>query len=69
MEKPKSSKMIVMASPEWERLIRLCAVLGHGRLQIIFKNGVPTDIDHVLPHLKLDDEQAFERDFQRYLTD
>ncbi|MCL5436083.1 MAG: hypothetical protein M1275_03300 [Patescibacteria group bacterium] len=68
MSQKNQSKKIVMASPEWERLIFLAQMLKFTKLEIIIKDGVPTDVVRALPHLKLDDPEAFDRDFKNYLT-
>lgn len=44
--------------PEWERLIRLAEKMKFGKAEIVFKNGLPTDIKLLVPHIKLDGKES-----------
>lgn len=39
--------------PEWDRLMEICEKMKYGRIEIIVKDGIPTDAEHVVPHIKL----------------
>lgn len=56
---PKQRKNI-SAHPHWEDLIRLAAKTGWGKITISLKDGVPTDIDAIIPHIKLGTPQVDE---------
>lgn len=54
---PKQRKNI-SAHPQWEELIKLAARTGWGKIHITLKDGVPTDIDAIIPHIKLGTAQV-----------
>lgn len=45
--------------PQWERLMRIAAVVHFGELRVIIQNGVPTRVDGGIKQIKLDTEPEF----------
>lgn len=64
MEIPKQ-KVTRNIDPAWDRIIRLIeGTKFFGRAEIIFKNGLPTDIKPLVPHIKLDSEAEYQKGFE-----
>ena len=50
----------INAHPHWEELIKLAGRTRWGKITITLKDGIPTDIDALVPHIKLGSPQVDE---------
>jgi hypothetical protein len=50
----------INAHPHWEEIIKLAEKTSWGKMEITLKNGIPTDIDAIIPHIKLGTKQTDE---------
>jgi hypothetical protein len=57
-------KISMEISIEWSRLITLVERAKYGKCEIIFKDGNPTDVRPLIPHVRLDDDKQFEEGFK-----
>jgi hypothetical protein len=48
------NKITIEVDIKWARLIALAERAKFSKATIVFKKGVPTDIDVMIPHIKLD---------------
>lgn len=59
MADPKPKKTIIV-SAEWFELIQLAKATGWGKMTVTLKGGEPTDVDALVPHIKLGTRQVDE---------
>jgi hypothetical protein len=56
----KNTKKTMQLHPHWEELAKLATKTGWGKITITLKDGIPTDIDPIVPHIKLGSAQVDE---------
>lgn len=64
MAQQEKPKVVMEISQEWSRLITLVERARWGRCEVLFKDGNPTDVKPMIPHVRLDDDRAFEEGFK-----
>jgi len=50
-------KVTITVDRRWLNLIKLAERTGWGDMSIKLKNGVPTDCETIIPHVRLDQQQ------------
>jgi len=60
MNHTTQTKVMREIPPEWDRLMRVAAIIHYGEMKVIVQNGTPVRVDGGIKQIKLDTNQALE---------